>query len=69
MLESYHTIHAVIEVHGRLQEENIPISHQALMYTQEGALLLYISFQNHNIQAGTGNFIYNSILLLKQDGL
>ena len=31
--------------------------------TQEGALLLYIFFQNHNCQGGTGNFTYKASIL------
>ena len=30
---------------------------------QEGAWLLYIFFQNHNDQEGTGNFIYKALIL------
>ena len=30
---------------------------------QEGAWSLYIFFQNHNYQEGTGNFIYKALIL------
>ena len=70
-------LHALNEICRILQiEENIyfllVIKHK---HTQEGVWMLYISFQNHNTQGGTGKFIYKPSILdekhlhLKQDQL
>ena len=32
-------------------------------HMQEGVWLLYISFQNHNMQAGTGKFMYKAMII------
>ena len=62
------TLYADIDIHMRLQEENIFISCQINVHKRE-AWSLYISFQNHNSQAGTGKFIYRpSRLDEKQTG-
>ena len=44
--------HSILQI-----KENISIRCQTLTYP-EGAWLLYISFQNYNIQEGTGKVIY-----------
>ena len=54
-------------------DENISISRQTLTYAGRGIRSLYISFQNHNTQEGTGKVIYKPSVLkekqlyLKQD--
>ena len=57
-------LHALAEIRSILQiEENICIRRQTLSYARRGAWSLYISFQNYNIQEGTGKVIYKPSIL------
>ena len=67
------TQHAPVEIPSILQiKENISIRRQTLTYAG-GAWSLYISFQNYNIQEGTGKVTYKPSIFdeeqlhLKQD--
>ena len=61
--------HAPVEIPSILQiKENISIRRQTLTYAG-GAWSLYISFQNYNIQEGTGKVIYKPSNLMKNSSI